>query len=240
MLEVREVDVFYGLIHAIQGVSVRVEQNEAVSIIGANGAGKTTLLRTICGLNRIKGGDIVFKGKSLKNLRTHEIVRLGITMVPEGRKVFPNLTVLENLLLGSYGLSGSKKTKELLDFVLLTFPRLRERLKQPAGTLSGGEQQMLAIGRALMADPELLLLDEPSMGLSPILTGEIFSLLDEIRSKKGISILLVEQNANLALELTHRTYLLEGGRVLLEGPSKELRNHPKVLEAYLGVCGNSK
>lgn len=235
MLEVRKIDVFYGFIHAIQGISLKVGEKEAISVIGANGAGKTTLLRTISGLIRFKDGDILFSGRSLRDMKPHEIVRLGIVMVPEGRKVFPNLTVFENLLLGAYSVRQSRKIKELLDFVLFTFPRLKDRLKQVAGTLSGGEQQMLAIGRALMADPKLLLLDEPSMGLSPILTMEIFSLLKEIRQKKNISIVLVEQNANLALELTDRTYLIEGGRLVLEGPSLELKEHPKVLEAYLGA-----
>ncbi len=235
MLEVKEIDVFYGVIKAIDSLSINVNFGETVAIIGANGAGKTTLLKTISGLLRPTSGDILFEGKSIKRMRPDAIVKMGIVMVPEGRKVFPYLTVKENLDLGAYQTSDKKLRSELMELVLSTFPRLKERLKQPAGTLSGGEQQMLAIGRALMSSPRLLLLDEPSMGLSPIVTREIFALIKKIGTERKISMLLVEQNAHFALEVSKRVYVLENGRLFMEGPSKDLKNDPKILKAYLGL-----
>lgn len=235
MLEVKKIDVFYGVIKAIDELSIKVDQGETVAIVGANGAGKTTLLKTISGLIRPRTGDILFEGKSIKKLRPDQIVRMGIVMVPEGRNIFPHLTVRENLDLGAYVTSYKRSRSNPLELVLSTFPRLKERLRQPAGTLSGGEQQMLAIGRALMSDPKLLLLDEPSMGLSPIVTREIFSLIKTIERERNISILLVEQNAHMALEVSKRAYVLENGRLFMEGPSKEMMNHPKIIEAYLGL-----
>lgn len=235
MLEVKEIEVFYGAIKAIDRLSISVGEKETVAIIGANGAGKTTLLKTICGLLKPKDGDILFEGKSIKKLGPDLIVRMGIAMVPEGRKIFPYLTVKENLDLGGYTTKERKIRAELMDLVLSTFPRLKERLKQPAGTLSGGEQQMLAIGRALMSAPRLLLLDEPSMGLSPIVTREIFELIRTIQKEKNISMLLVEQNAHMALETSKRVYVLENGRVFIEGKADEMKNHPKIIEAYLGL-----
>ncbi|MCS7280223.1 MAG: ABC transporter ATP-binding protein [Desulfobacterota bacterium] len=235
MLEVKKIEVYYEVIKAIDQLSISVGRLETVAIIGANGAGKTTLLRTIAGLIKPKTGDITFEGKSIVNLKPYEIVKRGIVMVPEGRRVFSNLTVFENLDLGGYLIKDKKKKSELLEIVLTTFPRLRERLKQLAGTLSGGEQQMLAIGRALMGSPKVLLLDEPSMGLSPVITEEIFSLLKKIQRESEISIVLVEQNAHIALDVSKRVYILENGRVFMEGVSSELKTNPKVVEAYLGL-----
>jgi branched-chain amino acid transport system ATP-binding protein len=204
-------------------------------VVGANGSGKSTLLKTITGLVKPLSGEVLLEGRSLKGMRPDRIVKLGITMVPEGRRVFPDMTVKENLELGGYALSNKELSRELFDLILVTFPRLKERLKQHAGTLSGGEQQMLAMGRALMGNPRLLLLDEPSMGLSPKMTQEIFSLVRLINVEKGISMILVEQNAHMALEHSHRTYVLENGSVVLSGASSELKHDPKVIEAYLGV-----
>ncbi|MCX7856757.1 MAG: ABC transporter ATP-binding protein [Deltaproteobacteria bacterium] len=235
MLKIKEIDVFYGPIKAIDKVSLYLDHGETVAIIGANGAGKTTLLKAISGLLKPRSGEIMFQGKNIKNLRADEIVKMGIVMVPEGRKVFPHLTVQENLDLGAYLISEKKLKARLMDLVLSTFPRLKERLKQMAGTLSGGEQQMLAMGRALMSAPRLLLLDEPSMGLSPIVTREIFGLIAKIKKENEISIILVEQNAHMALEVSQRAYVLENGRLFLEGMSKDMKNHPKIIEAYLGV-----
>jgi branched-chain amino acid transport system ATP-binding protein len=210
-------------------------QGEILSVIGANGAGKSTLLRTIMGITRLVAGSITFNGLAIQGLRPDRIVRAGITMVPEGRRVFPDLTVKENLELGGYAIADHGLKAELFDLILTTFPRIRERLKQHAGTLSGGEQQMLAMGRALMGNPRLLLLDEPSMGLSPIITREIFSLIRLINREKRISMILVEQNAHMALEHSERTYVLENGRITMHGPSSEIRSNPSVIEAYLGV-----
>jgi branched-chain amino acid transport system ATP-binding protein len=235
VLEVKNIEVFYGAIKALDGVSIYVGAGETVSVIGANGAGKTTLLKTITGLLKPKEGDILFEGRSIKNLRPDERVKIGIVMVPEGRRIFPHLTVKENLELGAYLLSDKKTKVELLDLALSAFPRLNERLNQKAGTLSGGEQQMLAIARALMGAPKCLLLDEPSMGLSPILTREIFSLIKGIEEKRNISIILVEQNAHVALNISNRAYVLENGRMFAEGRSLDMRNNPKIIEAYLGV-----
>ncbi len=234
LLKIENLTVNYGAIRAIDGASLDVQAGEIVSVVGANGAGKSTFLRTIAGIVKPAKGDLEFEGSSLNGLRPDRIVKLGITMVPEGRRVFPDLTVRDNLELGGYILRSEKVKKGLFDLVLSTFPRLSERLKQHAGTLSGGEQQMLAMGRALMANPKLLLLDEPSMGLSPKMTREIFSLVRLINEGKGISMILVEQNAHMALEHSFRTYVLENGRIVLSGPSSELKHDPRVIEAYLG------
>jgi len=235
LLEIDNITVKYGSITALKDVSLYIRKGEMLSVIGANGAGKTTLLKTISGVLKPVAGDIRFDGFSIKQLRPDKIVKQGIVMVPEGRKIFPDLTVKENLELGSYTIKDGVLKKELFELVLKTFPRLKDRLKQHGGTLSGGEQQMLAMGRALMGNPRLLLLDEPSMGLSPIFTREIFSLIELIRKEKNISIIIVEQNAHMALEHSQRAYVLENGQITMEGLSSELKNNPKVIEAYLGV-----
>ncbi len=240
LLKIENLTVNYGAIRAIDGASLDVQAGEIVSVVGANGAGKSTFLRTIAGIVKPAKGDLEFEGSSLNGLRPDRIVKLGITMVPEGRRVFPDLTVRDNLELGGYILRSEKVKKGLFDLVLSTFPRLSERLKQHAGTLSGGEQQMLAMGRALMANPKLLLLDEPSMGLSPKMTREIFSLVRLINEGKGISMILVEQNAHMALEHSFRTYVLENGRIVLSGPSSELKHDPRVIEAYLGSSSQGR
>jgi branched-chain amino acid transport system ATP-binding protein len=234
LLNVLNVQVAYGTITALHDISLDVQEGEILSIIGANGAGKSTLLRTITGLLRPRSGKIEYQGRNINRERPDRLVHLGIAMVPEGRRIFPDLTVRENLELGAYTIGQKHLRIELFSLALQTFPRLKERLKQPAGTLSGGEQQMLAVGRALMSNPRLLLLDEPSMGLSPIITHEIFFLIKKINTEKGISIILVEQNAHLALAHSHRTYVLETGRVVMEGPSSRVKSDPAVIEAYLG------
>jgi len=232
MLKVSDIHVYYGAIHALKGVSFAVERGELVTLLGANGAGKTTTLKTLSGLMRPKRGYVELEGQSLENTEPHEIVCRGVAHVPEGRKVFPRFTVLENLRIGGYTRSSGTLGPEL-DFVFQLFPRLQERQKQFAGTLSGGEQQMLAIGRALMAKPQLLLLDEPSMGLAPKIVEQI---LENIRAinKAGVTVLLVEQNAAMALAISHRGYVLETGEVILEGTSKELAGNDLVRQAYLG------
>lgn len=227
--------VNYGAIKAIDNVTLEVMGGEILSVIGANGAGKSTLLKTITGIIKPAAGTIVLDGRAISGLRPDRIVRLGITMVPEGRRIFPDLTVKENLELGGYAISDRGLKEDLFDLIVRTFPRIRERLKQHAGTLSGGEQQMLAMGRALMGNPTLLLLDEPSMGLSPIITREIFALIRLINQEKGISMILVEQNAHMALEHSERTYVLENGKITMEGLSAEIRSNRSIIEAYLGV-----
>ena len=234
LMRISNLGVRYGTIRALHDVSLEMEEGEILSIIGANGAGKSTLLKTVTGLLRAESGDISYRGHSIIRERPDRLVQRGICLVPEGRRIFPDLSVKENLDLGAYSVNGRLLRKELFDLAVRTFPRLKERLAQPAGTLSGGEQQMLAVGRALMANPRLLLLDEPSMGLSPIITKEIFSLIKTINSEKGISMMLVEQNARIALEHSHRTYVLETGRVVMEGPSSRVKCDPAVIEAYLG------
>lgn len=233
LLEVENLNVYYGAIHALQGISFHVEQGEIVTLIGANGAGKSTTLNTISGLLRPREGSIRFKGQELTRMRAHDIVRLGIVQVPEGRKIFATLTVAENLDMGAYTRTDPTEIARSRERVFASFPRLKERLGQLGGTLSGGEQQMLAMGRGLMSRPTLLLLDEPSMGLAPILVEEIFSIIQEINSQ-GTSILLVEQNANMALSIAHRGYVLETGKIVLEGTAQELRDNPQVKKAYLG------
>jgi branched-chain amino acid transport system ATP-binding protein len=237
LMRISNLHVAYGAIKALDGVSVEVRKGEILSIIGANGAGKSTLLRVVTGILKPQAGTIEFKGRAITGERPDRVVRLGIALVPEGRQVFPDLTVRENLEVGGHTLKGGAAKHRLFDMVLATFPRLRERLRQHAGTLSGGEQQMLALGRALMANPELLLLDEPSMGLSPIITREIFSLIRRINQEKGISIILVEQNAHKALDCADRAYVLETGRITLAGPASQIKGDPAVIEAYLGVEG---
>ncbi|ADU50769.1 amino acid/amide ABC transporter ATP-binding protein 2, HAAT family [Thermaerobacter marianensis DSM 12885] len=233
MLRVDDLHVFYGPIHALKGVSLAVEEGEIVTLIGANGAGKTTLLRAISGLTPPRRGTIHFQGRSLLRRLPEDIVRLGVSHVPEGRRIFANLTVQENLELGAFLRNDRAELARDLQRVFDLFPRLRERLHQLAGTLSGGEQQMLAIGRALMARPRLLLLDEPSLGLAPLLVRTIFDVIREINGQ-GTTILLVEQNAHMALSVAHRAYVLETGRIVLEGPAEALRQSEAIRAAYLG------
>ena len=233
MLKVENINVYYGAIHALKGISVDVKEGEIVTLIGANGAGKSTILRTISGLLRTKTGNIFFEGNSVASMAPEEIVKKGISQVPEGRRIFANMTVEENLELGAYIRSDKPGIRKDIDKVFERFPRLGERRKQIAGTLSGGEQQMLAIGRGLMSQPRLLLLDEPSMGLAPLLVKEIFSIIKEINAN-GTTILLVEQNANMALSIAHQAYVLETGRITLSGSAKELMESEEVRKAYLG------
>lgn len=233
MLKVNNINVFYGAIHAIHDLSLEVNDGEIVTLIGANGAGKTSTLRAISGLNTIKSGEITYDGKLMSNLGAHKIVSHGISQVPEGRRVFGDQTVEENLLLGAYLVKNKSEIKESMEKVFSWFPRVKERRRQFAGTLSGGEQQMLAIGRALMGNPKLLLLDEPSMGLAPIVVEEIFEIIKNIR-KSGTTILLVEQNANAALQIADRGYVVETGSVVLDGLAKDLLHDDSVRKAYLG------
>lgn len=234
MLEVNNLTVQYGAITALHGISLRVSQGEIVTLIGSNGAGKSTALRAISGLVRSAVGHITFDGQPITNLASHEIVQRGISHVPEGRMIFANLTVQENLKMGAYLRRDPDGIAQTMDYVFATFPRLREREKQVAGTLSGGEQQMLAIGRALMGQPKFLMLDEPSLGIAPILVKTIFEKIVEINREQKITILLVEQNAHRALDISHRGYVIETGRVILHDESKSLRTNPQVKSAYLG------
>jgi len=232
MLKVESINVFYGAIQALRDVSLSVDQGEIVSIIGSNGAGKSTLMRTLSGLIRSRTGSIAFLGEEIRETSPDRIVRKGLSQSPEGRKIFTNMTVYENLLLGAT-IRNDDKVSADIDHVFELFPRLLERKTQNSGTLSGGEQQMLAIGRALMARPKLLLLDEPSMGLAPNLVAEIFVIIERLKGE-GVTILLVEQNAHKALQIADRAYVLETGKIVLEGPGQELLTSPKVREAYLG------
>lgn len=235
MLTIQNIDVFYGQVQALHGVSLEVQGSEIVSIIGANGAGKTTLIQAIIGVNSKTAGTIAYEEQDITKLPTHTIISKGITCVPEGRRIFPKLTVLENLEMGAYPKKQSKQQfQEKVEEVYQMFPRLGERKGQLGGTLSGGEQQMLAIGRALMNDPKILLLDEPSLGLAPIIVDNMFEIIQDINKKRGIPILLVEQNAYSALEISSRTYVLELGRVIKYGESAELLNDPDIIKAYLG------
>jgi len=234
MLEIEDLFVNYGAIAALHGISLKVPQGEIVTLIGANGAGKTTLLRAISGLIKSKRGGIRYGGNSIASLPAHEIVRLGIAQVPEGRMIFANLTVRENLRMGAYLRKDTSAMQADLAYVFGIFPRLQERLAQVAGTLSGGEQQMLAIGRALMANPKFLMLDEPSLGIAPLLVKLIFEKIVEINRERGITVLLVEQNANLALQVSRYAYVLETGRIILQDTSSALRQNPEVKRAYLG------
>ena len=233
MLEVKNLEVYYGMIQAIKGISLTVNQGEVIALIGANGAGKTTTLHTISGLISPKNGSVLFEGVEITKVLAHKIVSMGMVHVPEGRRVFANLTVYQNLKMGAYTRKDSKEVEETLSTVYKRFPRLEERRNQIAGTLSGGEQQMLAMGRALMSRPKIILMDEPSMGLSPIFVNEIFDIVKEI-SAGGTTVLLVEQNAKKALSIADRAYVLETGNIVLEGKADELLNNDSVKKAYLG------
>jgi branched-chain amino acid transport system ATP-binding protein len=233
ILELEDVHTYYGAIHALKGVSIQVRAGEIVTLIGANGAGKSTTLRSINGLNRPRQGSIRFQGRDITNAASHEIVKRGISQSPEGRRLFPRMSVLENLEMGAFQREDRSTYQEDLDRVYELFPRLHERRQQKAGTLSGGEQQMCAMGRALMARPRLLMLDEPSMGLAPIFVERIFEIVREINAQ-GTPVLLVEQNALMALDTAHRGYVLETGTIALEGPAKELRDNERVRKTYLG------
>ena len=233
MLRISDLEVYYGAIHALKGLSLEVRAGEIVTLIGANGAGKSTTLRTISGLITPKSGSIEFEGKNIAGTGAHEIVRMGLSQVPEGRRIFAEMTVLENLELGAFTRSDKDGIAADMEMVFTRFPRLKERISQQAGTLSGGEQQMLAMGRALMSRPRLLLLDEPSMGLAPLLIKEIFSIIVDI-NKTGTTVLLVEQNANMALSIANRAYVLETGRITLAGDARELAASEDVRKAYLG------
>ena len=234
MLEVKNLTVNYGAITALSGISLEVKPGSIVTLIGANGAGKTTALRAISGLLKCRGGEVNYNGRSINGLAAHQIVKLGMSHVPEGRMVFANLTVMENLKMGAYLQTDRHVIQKEMDYVFCIFPRLKERQKQVAGTLSGGEQQMLAIGRALMGKPKFLMLDEPSLGIAPLLVKTIFEKIVEINQEQGISILLVEQNANLALEISSYGYVLETGSIILHDTSAALRQNPRVKSAYLG------
>ena len=234
MLEVKNLVVNYGAISALHGISLDVKKGDIVTLIGANGAGKTTTLRTISGLIKPKSGEVIYEGENITKLPAHKIVAKGLSHVPEGRMVFANLTVLENLKMGAFLQKDKAANAKELDYIFSIFPRLKEREKQISGTLSGGEQQMLAIGRALMGKPKFLMLDEPSLGIAPLLVKTIFEKIVEINRERGITILLVEQNANLALEISTYGYVLETGKIILRNDSKSLRVDPKVKSAYLG------
>ncbi|MCD6551356.1 MAG: ABC transporter ATP-binding protein [Thermotoga sp.] len=227
--------VYYGAIHALKGIDLRVPKGKIVTLIGANGAGKTTTLSAIAGLVKVQEGKVFFNDQDITNTPPHVINRMGIALVPEGRRIFPELTVLENLMMGAYNRKDKEGIKQDLEWIFSLFPRLKERLKQLGGTLSGGEQQMLAIGRALMSRPKLLMMDEPSLGLAPILVSEVFDVIKKI-NEEGTTILLVEQNALGALKIAHYGYVLETGRIVLEGEAKELLDNEMVKKAYLGVA----
>lgn len=233
LLEIRDIEVYYGVIQAIKGISFDVNEGEVIALIGANGAGKTTILHTITGLLQPKNGSIVFDGKDITKVPAHKIVSMGMAHVPEGRRVFSQLSVYENLKMGAYTRKDKAEIEESLEMVYGKFPRLEERKNQLAGTLSGGEQQMLAMGRALMSHPKIVLMDEPSMGLSPIFVEEIFKIIEEV-SSGGTTVLLVEQNAKKALGIANRAYVLETGNIVLEGDATELMNNETVKKAYLG------
>jgi len=233
ILQVKDINVYYGAIHAIKGISFEVNEGEIVTLIGANGAGKTTTLHTVTGLVPAKQGEILFEGKDLLKTPPHKIVEMGMAHVPEGRRIFAELSVLANLKLGAYTRRDKREIEETLEMVYERFPRLKERRGQIAGTLSGGEQQMLAMGRALMSRPKIILMDEPSMGLSPLYVSQIFAIIEEIR-KTGTTVLLVEQNAKKALEIADRAYVLETGNIVLEGNAHELMENDSVKRAYLG------
>ncbi len=235
-LEIKNLHVYYGHIHALKGIELHVEEGEIVTLIGSNGAGKTTTLRAISGLLKTpEQTSINYQGTELTNLRPHQIVERGVVHVPEGRRVFARMSVQENLMMGAYARKNSNMIKDDLDYVLKLFPRLQERRAQLAGTLSGGEQQMLAMGRAMMANPKVLLLDEPSMGLAPVLVEVIFDSIEQLNKQRGITVLLVEQNAQMALGIANRAYVLETGKITMTGNAKEMLNDEKVISAYLGL-----
>ncbi|MEZ3469233.1 MAG: ABC transporter ATP-binding protein [Schaedlerella sp.] len=233
MLEIKDIEVFYGVIQAIKGISFEVNEGEVIALIGANGAGKTTILHTITGLLSPKKGSVIFEGKDITKVPAHKIVSLGMAHVPEGRRVFAELSVYQNLKMGAYTRKDKAEIARTLEMVYKRFPRLEERKNQLAGTLSGGEQQMLAMGRALMSHPKIIVMDEPSMGLSPILVNEIFDIIQEV-SAGGTTVLLVEQNAKKALSIADRAYVLETGKIVLDGDAKELMNDDSIKKAYLG------
>ena len=233
MLEVKDLQVYYGMIQAIKGISFEVNQGEVIALIGANGAGKTTILHTVTGLIAPKAGSIMFEGQDITKVPAHKIVSMGMAHVPEGRRVFAQLSVYDNLKMGAYTRTDKNEIEESLEMVYKRFPRLEERKNQMAGTLSGGEQQMLAMGRALMSKPKIILMDEPSMGLSPIFVNEIFNIIQEV-SASGTTVLLVEQNAKKALSIADRAYVLETGNIALEGDAKVLMNDDSIKKAYLG------
>jgi branched-chain amino acid transport system ATP-binding protein len=233
LLDVKDLNVYYGVIQALKGISFHVDKGEVVALIGANGAGKTTTLHTLSGLIQAQSGEIKYKDKELTKIKNHRIVSLGMAQVPEGRRVFAEMTVLQNLKMGAYTRSDKNEMQETLQKVYKRFPRLEERKNQLAGTLSGGEQQMLAMGRALMSHPEIILMDEPSMGLSPIFVNEIFKIIEDV-NKDGVTVLLVEQNAKKALSIANRAYVLETGKIVKEGNASELLNDESIKKAYLG------
>ncbi|MTI80920.1 MAG: ABC transporter ATP-binding protein [Firmicutes bacterium] len=233
MLKIDNLEVYYGGIHALKGVSLEVPENKIVTLVGANGAGKSTTLRAISNLVAPSSGKITYNDKDITGMKTVDIVKNGITLVPEGRRIFANLTVMENLKMGSYARKDKEEIKKDMDVIFERFPRLKEREWQQAGTLSGGEQQMLAIGRALMSRPKLVMMDEPSLGLAPLLVKEVFEIIKDIHSR-GMTILLIEQNAAAALQIADYGYVLETGKIVLEGPGKELANNDEVKKAYLG------
>ncbi len=233
LLEVKDLEVSYGVIRALKGISFHVEKGEIVTLIGANGAGKTTTMQSIIGLIPTRGGHVIYDGKDITKTPCHKLVKLGMSQVPEGRRIFQELTVYENLLMGAYSVKNNASFKEDIENIYRRFPRLKERKNQIASTLSGGEQQMLAMGRALMSHPDILLLDEPSMGLSPLLVTEIFDIIQEI-NREGTTVLLVEQNAKKALSIADRAYVLETGSIVLEGDAKEMMNNDDIKKAYLG------
>jgi branched-chain amino acid transport system ATP-binding protein len=233
LLEVENIHTYYGHVHALKGVSLTVDEGEIVTLIGSNGAGKTTTLRSIHGILPPREGRILFRGEEIQGMPAHHMIKKGMAQSPEGRRIFQRMTVLENLEMGAYHRNDHAEIQQDIDRVFDLFPRLKERVKQEAGTMSGGEQQMLAIGRSLMSRPKLLLLDEPSMGLAPVLVERIFQVIEEV-NKQGTTILLVEQNANVALEIATRGYVLESGFIVNSAPAEKLRQDPKVREAYLG------
>lgn len=233
MLEIKDLEVFYGMIRAIKGISFEVNEGEVIALIGANGAGKTTILHTITGLLEASKGEVFFDGENITKIPAHKIVSMGMAHVPEGRRVFANLTVLQNLKMGAYTRRDKNEIEETLATIYERFPRLQERQNQLAGTLSGGEQQMLAMGRALMSHPKIILMDEPSMGLSPIFVNEIFDIIRSV-SSSGTTVLLVEQNAKKALSIADRAYVLETGKIVLEGQASDLLNNDSIKKAYLG------
>lgn len=234
LLEVKNIHTYYGKIHALKGISLSVEEGEVVTLIGSNGAGKTTTLNTICGITPAAEGEILLHDKPITRVRPHDIVSMGVVQSPEGRKIFSRLTVRDNLQLGAYTRKDERAIQQDMDYVFSMFPRLKEREKQVGGTLSGGEQQMLAIGRALMSRPKILLLDEPSMGLAPLLVRDIFEIIRFLNTEQETTILLVEQNAQMALQVAHRGYVLQTGRVVMADDAKVLLNDETVREAYLG------
>ncbi len=235
MLKIKDLNVFYGAIHALKDINIEVNEGEIVTLIGANGAGKTSTLRAISGFETPKSGEIFYNGMLLKNVPPYSLVNMGLAHVPEGRRIFANLTVMENLELGAFNRKDKDGIKKDLNMVFEKFPRLKERTWQQAGTLSGGEQQMLATGRALMSRPKLILMDEPSMGLAPLLVREIFTIIEEI-NKTGTTVLLVEQNAHMALSIAHKAYVLETGKIVLAGSADKLLHDDAVRNAYLGEC----